>query len=254
MKLHFRRYGVGEAVIILHGLFGSLDNWHSISARLGAGWQVYAVDLRNHGRSPHISEMSYPAMAEDVRELLEDQQLRSASLIGHSIGGKVAMQFALSHPRRLEKLVVADIAPRAYPPHHQYIFRALLSLDVAGFKARSEIERALAQEIPDLALRQFLLKSLERDESGNWRWRLNLPALHAHYAELCADLPSDKSCDRPALFLRGSQSDYIRPEDEHRIRQLFTKTSIRTLPGAGHWLHAEVPESFLRNVQEFLRG
>jgi esterase len=254
MTLHFRTYGSGEPVIVLHGLFGSLDNWHTISMRLSDRRQVYAVDLRNHGRSPHTPEMSYAAMAEDVRELLDDQQLETASLIGHSIGGKVAMQFGLSYPGRLEKLVVADIAPRAYPPHHEYIFRALLRLDPATFKARSEIERALASEIPDLALRQFLLKSLERDESGAFRWRLNLPALHAHYAELCADLPSDQTCDRPALFLRGSESDYVRPQDEQRIRQLFPSASIQTLPGAGHWLHADVPEGFFRIVQEFLRA
>jgi esterase len=254
MRLHFRTYGAGEPVVIVHGLFGSLDNWHSINTKLGASHKVFAVDLRNHGQSPHSNEMSYASMAQDLRELMHEQRLDRISIMGHSLGGKVAMQFALSWPQQLDKLIVADIAPRAYPPHHDYIFDALLPLEMASFKTRQEIDQALVAKIPPAAVRQFLLKSLQRDEAGGFRWRLNLPVLHDHYAELSAALPMDKSCERPALFLKGEKSDYIQSADESLICRLFPRAIIRTLAGAGHWLHADVPETFFRTVQEFLRG
>jgi len=254
MKLHFRAYGAGPPVMILHGLFGSSDNWHSISTKLGAQYKVFAVDLRNHGQSPRSDEISYGAMAADLGELINDQSVDRISIIGHSLGGKVAMQFALSWPEQVEKLVVVDMAPRSYPPHHDYIFKALLTLDLASFKTRQEIDRAIAAQIPQATVRQFLLKSLQRDQSGAFYWRINLPALYNHYAGLSAALPTNKTCNRPALFLKGEKSDYIRSEDEPMIRELFPQAEIRMLPGAGHWLHADVPESFFRNVQEFIRG
>lgn len=255
MKLHSRAYGDGgPPLVILHGLFGSSDNWHPISTKLGAKHKVFALDLRNHGHSPHSEEVNYEAMAADVREFLTDQGLERVSLIGHSLGGKVAMQFTLTWPEHTDKLVVADMAPRAYPPHHDYIFKVLLSLDLASFKTRPEIDRALEPRIPETSVRQFLLKSLMRDSNGDFAWRLNLPALYRHYTGISAALPINWSCDCPALFLKGEHSDYIRPEDEPLIRQLFPRALIRTLDGAGHWLHADVPETFFRNVQEFLGG
>ncbi len=253
MKLHFREYGTGSSAIILHGLFGSLDNWHSISVKLSPMFRVYAVDLRNHGKSPHNPEMSYSLMADDMKEFVSSAGLERVSLLGHSIGGKVVMQFSLTYPNLVEKLVVADIAPRAYRPHHEYIFRALLSLDLAAYTARKQIEAALAPEIPDLALRQFLLKNVTRNANGAFEWQLNLPALHENYAKLLAALSVDRTCDRPALFVRGEKSDYIQSQDEPLIYRLFPQAKIRTLANAGHWLHADVPETFVRIVQEFLR-
>ena len=179
---------------------------------------------------------------------------RSVSLVGHSIGGKVAMQYALCYADLLDRLVVVDIAPKAYRPHQEPIFDALSKLDLTAFRTRQEIEAALATQIPDLAVRRFLLKSLERESKGGFRWRLNLPALRQHYPDLLGGLPVDRSCDRPALFLRGERSDYIEAEDEPLIRSLFPRAEIRTLAHAGHWVHADVPEDFVRNVQDFLRG
>jgi len=253
MKLHSKVLGSGRPVLILHGLFGSLDNWHSIGARLAESFRVYGVDLRNHGRSPHSPEMNYPLMAEDLRELISAGNLEKVSLIGHSMGGKVAMQFALSFQEQVEKLVVVDIAPRAYPPSHETIFKALLSLNLAQFKTRQQIQEALAADIPDVAVRQFLLKNLSRQAGGGFFWQNNLSAIHENYSHLIAGVEPGKTCDRPALFLRGEKSDYIRAEDEPLIRQLFPRAEVRTLVGADHWVHADVPETFLRNVQEFLR-
>jgi esterase len=253
MKLHFEVYGAGQPLFILHGLFGSLENWHSISTKLSETFRVYAVDLRNHGRSPHSPEMNYSVMAGDLKELIQGEALDRVSLMGHSLGGKVAMQFSLSFPDRVEKLIVVDMAPRAYPPHHDEIFKAMLGLDLNLFQSRQEIEAALAPAIPDLAVRRFLLKSLKRDPNGGFHWQLNLPALHDQYAQLNRALATDRSCDRPALFLRAEKSDYIRDTDEPLICRLFPRAQIRIVQGADHWMHADVPETFLRNVQEFLR-
>ena len=254
VKLNFKMYGSGQPVLILHGLFGSLDNWHSIGVRLAQTFRIYAVNLRNHGRSPHSPQINYELMAEDLREMLADQGLESVSLIGHSLGGKTAMQFALMWPDLVTKLVVADIAPRAYPPTHEPVFQALLSLDLSSFRTRNEIEQELAAAIPDLAVRRFLLKNLARDLAGGFHWQMNLPGLHENYGRLIAALESEKACEKPALFLRGEKSDYIQKEDETMILRLFPRAEIRTLENADHWLHADVPETFLRNVQEFFNG
>ena len=168
MQLHFRSYGDGEPLIILHGLFGSLDNWHSMSVKLAAPFQVFAVDQRNHGASPHSPEMSYPIMADDLEEFLQSQGLARAYVMGHSMGGKTAMQFALRYPHRVERLVVVDIAPRVYSPLHARILEALLALDLASFKTRKQVEDALASAIPELGTRQFLLKNLTRGAEGHF--------------------------------------------------------------------------------------
>ncbi len=253
VKLHFQVYGEGKPVVIIHGLFGSLENWHTISLGLAAQFQVYAVDLRNHGRSPHDPLINYDVMAADIAEFMADQKIGEASLIGHSLGGKVAMQLALTDPARVAKLVVADMAPREYEPHHETILTALLSLPLESLQTRRQAEHALESKIPDLAVRRFLLKNLKRNAEGQFFWQNNLRALQANYPHLAAGVRTDRVFDKPALFLRGELSDYLRPEDEPLIRRLFPHSEIRTVAGAGHWMHAEVPETFLRNVQEFLR-
>jgi pimeloyl-ACP methyl ester carboxylesterase len=253
MQLHFQSYGKGAPLIILHGLFGSLENWHSISRNLAADFQVLAVDQRNHGRSPHASEMSYQLMAEDLQELLAAQQLGSVNLLGHSMGGKTAMVFSLTHPDLVNKLVVVDMAPRTYPPQHLEILKALLSLDLRSFKSRAEIESELAPSIPDLATRQFLLKNLKRDSTGGFSWQMNLAAINANYDCLNEAISSQRSFDKPALFIRGERSHYILDEDMPPIRKLFPRTKFCQIPGAGHWVHADKPEPFLRKVREFLK-
>jgi pimeloyl-ACP methyl ester carboxylesterase len=252
MQLHFQTFGQGAPLIILHGLFGSSDNWHSISRRLEKQFRVLAVDQRNHGHSPHSAEMNYPVMAEDLHELLQSQKLARAHLIGHSMGGKTAMEFALRYPESVDKLIVVDIAPRAYSPRHGQIFEGMLSLDLTAFQTRAQMEVALAPFIPEKAVRQFLLKNVTRDEGGPFRWRLNLRDILKNYDRLSEALAENRVCDRPALFLRGGESKYFRESDWEPVRRLFPRAALRTLPGAGHWVHADAPELFLHAVTEFL--
>jgi pimeloyl-ACP methyl ester carboxylesterase len=253
MQLHFQSYGEGPPLIILHGLFGSLENWHSISQKLAADFRVFAVDQRNHGRSAHAADMSYQSMAQDLKEFVTSQQLSEVNLLGHSMGGKTAMSFALNYPDRVERLIVADIAPRAYPPHHSEILTALLSLDLSSFKNRKDMEAHLAPLIPDLATRQFLLKNVKRDSAGAFYWQMNLTAIHRNYDRLNEALSSQQPFAKPTLFIRGDRSDYIRDEDLASIRRLFPKAELYEIPGAGHWVHVDAPEAFLRKVREFLK-
>src|SRR5439155_637675 len=177
MQLFFKEYGQGRAVILLHGLFGSSDNWHYISMQLSGQFHVFVLDQRNHGQSPHSDEMNYPAMAGDVDEFMESHHIDSAVLIGHPLGGKAAMQFALQFPGRVEKLVVEDMAPRAYPSVYENYMEVLLRLDLARYQTRQQMEEALAPEIADLTLRRFLLKNVARSPEGQFFWKINLSGL-----------------------------------------------------------------------------
>lgn len=237
---------------MLHGLFGSSDNWHPIALRLAETFRVLALDHRNHGQSPHSAEMDYPVMAADVARFLDAQQLAEAMVIGHSMGGKTAMQLALHFPARVRKLVVADMAPRAYAAAHDKIFGALLALELARYQQRAQIEEALAPAIPNPVLRRFLLKNLGRRESGQFFWKINLPDLAQNYWRLREPVAGDAPFAKPVLFIRGGKSKYVLPEDEPLIREWFPAAQIRTIPAAGHWLHADQPDEFLRLVQEFL--
>jgi esterase len=252
MQLHFKESGQGRAVILLHGLFGSSDNWHHIALRLAESFRVFALDQRNHGQSPHRADMNYSLMAADVNEFMASRGLETTMVIGHSMGGKTAMQFALQFPNRVEKLVVADMAPRAYAPAHDKIFAALLALDLKSFSMRRQIEDALAPEIPNLVLRRFLLKNLGRNSAGEFFWKINLPGISENYPRLGEPVSAATPFAKPALFIRGVKSNYINPEDEPLIRQLFPQSQIQTVAGAGHWLHADQPAEFLRLLLDFL--
>ena len=252
MQLHFKKNGSGRAVILLHGLFGSADNWHRIALRLAEKFQVIAVDQRNHGQSPHSAEMNYSLMAADVDELMAAQGIESAQVIGHSMGGKTAMQFALQFPRRVEKLIVADMAPRQYLPAHEKIFAVQLALDLKSFSTRQEIEDALAPEISNLVLRRFLLKNLGRDAAAQFFWKINLRGIAANYSRLREPVSAALPFTNPTLFIRGGQSDYLKPEDEMLICELFPQSKIQTIAAASHWVHADQPEEFLRLVFNFL--
>jgi len=239
-------------VILLHGMLGSSDNWHHIVQRLAERFQVFNLDQRNHGRSPHSDEMNYPLMAGDLENFFVARRIESAVVIGHSMGGKTAMQFALEFPGRVEKLVVADMSPRAYAPAHDRIFAALLGLDLSTLRSRQQAEAALAPDIPDLALRRFLLKNLGRDAGGRFLWKINLRSVVKNYRHLRAPIERPDPFTKPALFIRGGKSDYINPQDEPLIRELFPQSKIQTLPSASHWVHADQPEEFMRLVLGFL--
>lgn len=256
MKLNFRQYGdSAEPLLILHGLFGSLSNWAWHSKKLAEHFTVYGLDLRNHGNSPHAEAMSYAVMAQDVVEFMDDQGIGSAHVLGHSMGGKVAMQLAMDHPERVKRLVIADIAPVQYGGErgeHDEIFDGMCALDVDALTSRTEAGKQLAAWVEDELVRQFLLSNLARDDEGNYSWRINLPALRDSYPSL-RDKPSGEGVfDREVLFIRGDLSDYINVSHRGETLRHFPKATIKTLMQAGHWLHAEKPETFNRLVFDFL--
>jgi len=254
MQLHYKEYGSESlpVLIILHGLFGLSDNWHSFGQRFGEHYHTFALDARNHGRSPHSDQFDYHVMAEDVAECMMQHRLASASLLGHSMGGKTAALTALLHPELVAKLIVVDIAPRSYKAHHDQIFDALTSLDVKIFRYRKDIDEALSWKIPDVSVRQFLMKNLGRDESGNFRWKMNLKVIEKNYSHINEELPQTGQFNNPTLFVRGGNSEYIRMEDVPLIHTLFPKAEIKTVQNAGHWVHVDAPEEFLCTVLDFL--
>jgi pimeloyl-ACP methyl ester carboxylesterase len=219
---------------------------------LAEGRLVLSVDQRNHGDSPHSDEFSFQTMAEDLRELMDDRGLARASLLGHSMGGKTAMEFALRYPNAVDGLVVIDIAPRAYPPGHDAILDAMTSLDLSAYASRSAIEKALEPLISDLRVRQFVLTNLRRVGEGRYDWKLNLKGLRSNYAEVIKAQNSEIPFRGPTLFIRGGNSNYIRPEDVASLLRLFPAATIDTVPGAGHWVHADAPAELLRLVGDFL--
>lgn len=236
----------GPPVVILHGLLGSSSNWRSISRRLALRRRVFALDLPNHGESPHVERMSYPAMAEDVRAFLDANAIHTAMVIGHSMGGKTAMRLALETPQRIQRLVVVDIAPAV--SHHEHLpwLRAMAALDLDRVTRRADAEAMLASAIPDAAMRAFLLQNLSSTPTG-FAWRINLEGIEQSLPALL-DFPLPEPVQPfagPTLFLRGARSDYVRPEDETRIRELFPSAHLVTIAEAGHWIHAEQPERFL---------
>jgi pimeloyl-ACP methyl ester carboxylesterase len=252
MRLHYERYGDGSPLIILHGLFGSLENWRTLGKTFAQTFRVFALDQRNHGRSPHSEVFNYPAMVEDLHEFLHEQGLSSTSLLGHSMGGKVAMLFAVTYPHLIDKLIVVDITPKVYPRGHDDIFAALFSLDLHSLHTRQEADAVLALSIPDLALRQFLLKNLERDVSGVFRWRIALETIHQNYEELLKGIVTSRPFPKPTLFIKGENSDYIRNQDISPLFSVFPHAQVVTIPGTGHWVHAEAPQEFAKVVTNFL--
>ncbi len=252
MKLNFKKIGTGKPLIILHGLFGSADNWFSISKELKDSYTLYLVDQRNHGDSPHAEEWDYDVMVEDLKELMESEKLGKAFLMGHSMGGKTAMNFALKHPEKVEKLIVADIAPRYYAVHHQRILEGLNSLDLDAIGSRKEADDQLAEYVPNLGERQFLLKSLGRGSDG-FMWKINLPVITEKINEVGRALPEGESFSGPTLFLAGSNSSYIQQSDLEDIDAYFPKNEVEFIADAGHWLHAEQPDAVVEEIKRFLK-
>ncbi len=253
MRLHCSRYGsTGPALIILHGLLGSSDNWHTFARSLSDTHRVFALDARNHGRSPHDPLFTYQAMAEDVREFMRSEGIESATIMGHSMGGKTAMMLSIDSPERAERLIVVDIAPKPMRPGHDEIFEAMRSIDLKVTKFRKEVDEALKGRIPNVTTRQFILKNLKVREDGTFEWKLNLEAIFRSYDEVNRDIDSAKPFMGPALFIRGEKSRYILDEDLEKIQELFPHSRLETIPEAGHWVHSDQPEEFLRCVREFL--
>lgn len=253
MKLNVQILGNGKPLIIMHGLFGTLENWGGQIKALAEHFTVYAVDMRNHGRSPHTDTISYPEMAEDIIQLMDEHNLPRASILGHSMGGKAAMQLALNNPQRIDKLIIVDIAPVQYPHHHQDVLHGLNAVKLDTLKSRNDADQQLSLYVPEMPVRQFLLKNLYRNEQKAFAWRMNLPVLEACYDSISA-APEGPAYQAPVLFIKGETSDYLTAAYREPLLKLFPKADYRMIQDAGHWPHAEKPAIFTKMVLKYLQG
>jgi len=251
MQLNYKKVGEGQPLIILHGLFGSLDNWMTLSKKLGEHFKVYIVDARNHGFSPHANEFDYEVMADDLLEFINEQNIINPIVLGHSMGGKTAMQFAMNYPDKLSKLIVADIAPKPYPVHHGIILEGLHSLNFNEIASRKAADEKLSEIIPDLSTRQFLLKNLYWKEKGKLAWKFNLSVINDNIEMVGFELNNINPFNKPTLFIRGTKSNYILESDYAKIKSIFPHTEISDIQ-SGHWVHAEKPLEFLTILENFL--
>lgn len=251
MILHTEITGQGQVIVLIHGLFGSYENLGVIARALAGQWQVVNLDMRNHGRSDWHDTMSYALMAEDVKDTLDHLGLDQVILLGHSMGGKIAMEFALRYPDRVNKLILADISPVQNRPRHLEILSALDGVDLNNLQSRQQADQQLALSITETGVRQFLLKSLYK-EDDHFRWRFNIKALIANYQQLLEAPPSKGPYTGPVLFIKGAESDYLLPEHQSLIQQLFPHSKAKVIMGTGHWLHAEKPVAFAKIVTDFL--
>lgn len=250
--LNHKIVGEGAPLVILHGLFGSLDNWLTAAKHLGENYKVYLVDQRNHGQSFHESEFSYEAMANDLRHFIQTKKIEKPLLLGHSMGGKTIMKYTSLFEDSFEKMIVVDIAPKDYPVHHQSILDAYNAVDLNKVERRSDAEDQLKPLVKNVAIRQFLLKNLSRDKNGNFSWKINLPVIEKNIENVGEGLPEKIISDKPVLFMRGAKSDYILDEDQDLIKKLFPDAQLITIKNAGHWIHAEQPDAFVETVKQFL--
>jgi esterase len=250
MKLFFREQGQGQPIIIMHGIFGSSDNWLTQSKILAEKYRVISLDLRNHGQSPHDDTFDYQSMANDLLLFIQEHKLENPIVIGHSMGGKVAMNFAVAHPDQLEKLIVVDISPRPYNLEHYVIIDGLKAVPIKTISSRNEADAALEPFVAEPDVRQFLLKNLQRTPEG-FKWKINLPVIDKNLSNIGLDLQFEGTFDKPTLFIRGGRSKYVRDEDMTRIKEIFPQATLETLD-TGHWVQAEKPQEFVDTVQHWL--
>lgn len=260
-NLFYRELGVSHknagfpTLIILHGLFGSCDNWLTISKKIAEKYHVLLLDQRNHGRSPHYSDHNYQVLSRDLKTFIEQQNLnQNPALIGHSMGGKTVLFYAQNYPKSFDRLLIADIGIKHYPVHHQFILDGLNAIDLTSLESRKQANTLLSEYVSEQGVRQFLLKNLYRNQANQFVWRINLPVLtnQIQHVGQQLDIPNPIKCK--ILFLRGGQSNYILDTDISQIKTAFPTAKIVTLRGAGHWLHAEKPNEFLSTVIEFMKS
>ncbi|MEX2235037.1 MAG: alpha/beta fold hydrolase [Cyclobacteriaceae bacterium] len=251
MKLYHRELGQGQPIILLHGIFGSSDNWLTQARILSSSYRTCALDLRNHGQSPHDNVFDYPSMAKDILEFIETNRVKDPVLIGHSMGGKVAMNFAIAHPDKLQKLVVVDIAPKPYNMEHYVILDGLKAIPINEITTRKEADDVLAGYVDEADVRQFLLKNLQRKPEGGFKWKLNLDVIARNIKNIGLDLQFDGKFEKPTLFVRGARSNYVKDVDIDRIREVFPAAKMETLV-TGHWVPAEKPKEFVELVVQWL--
>jgi len=253
MKLAYREFGSGVPLVILHGLFGQSDNWNTLAKAFSEqGYRVFTVDLRNHGLSPHSEEWNYKVMAEDLKMFLDEHQLEHPILLGHSMGGKVLLFFEHLYPGTASKLIIADIAARFYPPHHDKVIKALKAVNFHEIRSRKEAEAVMLNYLEDFGTRQFLLKNIYWRESDRMDWRFNLDVISKHIEAIGLEVPAFKS-NTPVLVLRGEKSDYVLEADVGDFKNRFSTIQTHTIREAGHWLHAEKPKEFFGAVMAFIK-
>lgn len=250
--LHSYILGKGQPLIILHGFFGMGDNWKTLANKFSEKYQVHVVDQRNHGRSFHSDEFSYELMVEDLLYYINYYKLEKVHLLGHSMGGKTVMLFAVEYPEKVDKIIIADIAPRFYPPHHHTIIDALNAVDFDKVKSRNDIDFIFKKYIPEPGIRQFLAKNIYRKTKEEFAYRFNLECLTECFDEVGVGLPPISQFYGEVLFLKGENSGYISKEDEQLIATHFPKSEIKVVKNAGHWLHTENPEDFYNYINSFL--
>jgi len=254
LNLFFQSFGSsGRPLIILHGLLGSSDNWHTLGKRFAGEFQVFIPDARNHGRSPHADAFDYGVMADDIRDFMRQHSIPSAHILGHSMGGKTAMTLALHSPSLIDRLVVVDIGPGPSPDSNAAIVRAMLGIDLQRFNSRTSIDQHLSSSIPDATTRQFIMKNLRRDDEGMYSWKVNLASISTNLSEMERGLPGGPTFSGTTLFVRGEKSDYLREMDPGLLQSYFPQCRLVTIPNAGHWVHADAPEELYRTVSTFLK-
>lgn len=251
MGLYFRELGQGAPIIIMHGVFGTSDNWLTTSKGLSENNKIFLLDLRNHGQSFHSNDFNYEVMAGDVDASLREKNIHAPILIGHSMGGKVAMHYA-AHYSNYSKLIVVDISPRYYKKHHDAILTGLNALDLPSLHTRQAADEALSHYVPELGVRQFLLKNLYRNGANEFAWRLNLPVITAKIENIGEALDENVRITKPTLFIKGGLSRYIQEKDEELIHRIFSNVRIETIEGSGHWVQAEKPAEFVALVKKFI--
>lgn len=250
--LHYKQYGEsGSPIIILHGLFGMLDNWVSIAKQLSDTYRIYLIDQRNHGRSFHSSEFDYSLLADDLTCWMDHVGLDTAHIVGHSMGGKVAMQFAQNYPNRCQSLMVLDIAPRGYEDGHSLLFDAILSLDLSQVGKRSDADQLLSSKVPDWGVRQFLLKNLSRADHNQWEWRANFPILKDNYHHISGAIDYKQTLSLPTLLVRGARSGYVLDSDLDDLRHYFSEAKMVDVD-AGHWIHAEKKVEMIEIIRDYI--
>ncbi len=253
LKLFYRKYGEGQPIIILHGLFGISDNWVTIGKRLAENYEVYLLDQRNHGQSPHSDTFNYYALVDDLFEFIADHQLVNPIIIGHSMGGKVAMKFALEYPAKVEKLIIVDMSIREYParPTHIDIIDTMLSVDFSKITSRKEVDDFVSEKIKLVRIRQFVLKNLYHINNIRFGWRINIQAVSDNLENVFEAVTSPYPFEKPALFIKAGLSDYIPDEDKEPIKKIFPMAEFETIDGASHWVHAEKPDELIQAILSF---
>ena len=252
MELNHKVFGSGDPVIILHGLFGMLDNWQTIAKKLAEEYMVYIVDQRNHGRSPRMEAHNYAAMAEDLAGFMESQWIHSAHIVGHSMGGKTAMQMAMDYPDMVESLSVIDISPTASTRGHDAVFDALNSVAIETLEKRSAAQESMSVHVQEVGVIQFLLKNLTRKKEGGYAWKMNLPIIEKDYERILDAIVCSAPYEEPTLFIKGGRSRHIVDADLPLMKECFPNYQMKEIPDAGHWVHAEAPDVTLQMLREFL--